>query len=244
MSNLLKAEWHRIRHSGTMLIMLIFAEIVFVLFSFSSGKLDFSFHTFIEAGSFAIVFALIGITIIITDSYNTRMAFYEVMNGASAHKIVLSKFILSLIMVICLYFLPVCVILFICDGEMMTFEIVLHLFMCIAKLTVFFVSVCMILETSSAVIIPTLLYIWETLPLVMLASEFEIDTSSLMPWFTNSQFTLIGYKALSPDLFAFPVPTEHLMLKISVTFVVEITLMYILAYMSLKKKWNINPRLS
>lgn len=244
MSNLLKAEWHRIRRSGTILIMLIFAEIVFVLFSFSSGKLDFSFHTFIETGSFAIVFALIGITVIITDTYNTRMAFYEVMNGTSAHKIVLSKFILSLIMVICLYFLPVCVILFICDGEMMTFEIVLQLFMCIAKLTVFFVSVCMILKNSSAVIIPAMLYVWETLPLVTLASEFEIDTSSFMPWFTNTQFTLIGYKAFSSDLFAFPVPTEHLMLKISVTFVVEIALMYILAYMSLKKKWNINLRLS
>lgn len=119
MHKLVNAEWYRLRKSGNYLKFLIFVSLIFILFSFTGGKIqDRDLYSFMyEYLSIASVFipALLGTMLAVTigNIYGNKTAHYEVMDGNNTHAIILTRVVVYMPIVITLYLIPALVFIFI-----------------------------------------------------------------------------------------------------------------------------------
>lgn len=233
MSNLIKAELYRLRHSNRLLFSLIGLCIMGILTSFLNDFLDINRQSFAAGGApMGIVFSLMGIGVAIGIHYQNRTAFYEIMDGVSAHKTILSRMCVYTPIMICAYFIPVSAVLMIKDGGSGIALFLLMLLIIFLRLTIFTICGCLIFKSGEGGILPFARFILEMLP-TMLMSQEELDISSEKVMSALNWFPIFQVYSLAGEI------DGTLIMKIIAGFVAEAAVMYALAYTSHRKKWLI-----
>ena len=238
MSNLIKAEFYRIKNSSHQLTAItglcIFGVLLLFMDDAASGLTRQSFVSTMPMG---MVISLMAIGVAIGRHYQNRTGFYEIMDGVSAHKIIFSRICVYTPLLIGFYFIPVSVIIMFFDGGSDSVRFLSMLLIIYLRLLVFTVSVCLIFKTGEGAILPYVRFMAEILP-TMLVFQEELDIShgkimSVFSWLPMFQiYSLAG-------------ETDGiLIMKIIVGFLVEAAVMYALAYTSHRKKWLIKTTLT
>ncbi len=99
MRKLMSAEWYRLRHSGAFIVIILLAVFIpviipfFMEYSVKTADVTASEVLYIIATNapFFAVMIPVAIGASISSSYSNKIAYYEVMDGNSIHKIILSK---------------------------------------------------------------------------------------------------------------------------------------------------------
>lgn len=99
MRKLMSAEWYRLRHSGAFIVIILLAVLVpviipfFVEYTVETADVTASEVLYMIASNapFFAVMIPVAIGASISSSYSNKIAYYEVMDGNSTHKIILSK---------------------------------------------------------------------------------------------------------------------------------------------------------
>lgn len=233
MNNLIKAEFFRLRHSNRLLFNIIGLCIIGIGTSFLNDFLDINRQNFAAGGApMGMVFSLMGIGFAIGLHYQNRTAFYEVMDGVSAHKTILSRMCVYIPIMICSYFIPVSAVLMIKDGGSDIALFLLMLLIIFLRLTIFTICGCLIFKSGEGGILPFARFIAEMLP-VMLMSQEELDISSEKILSVLNWLPIFQVYSLAGEI------DGTLIMKVIVGFVVEVAVMYALAHTSHRKKWLI-----
>lgn len=238
MSNLIKAEYYRLKHSSNFLISIIGLCILGVLLIFiNNTDSGFTRQSAVSAAPTGMVIALMGAGIAIGRHYQNRMGFYEIMDGVSAHRIIWSRICVYTPLMICFYFIPVSFILMAFDIGSYPVRFLTMLLIIFLRLLMFTICVCLIYKTGEGAIFPYFRFIAEIMPMMLIAEE-EISISnakliSVLNWLPVFQCYSLGGEIDST-----------LMMKIIVGFLVEAAVMYALAYTSHRKKWLIKTTLT
>ena len=233
MSNLIKAEFYRIKNSSHQLTTIIGLCIFGVLTIFMNDTEQvFTRQSFVSSAPMGMVFALMGAGIAIGRHYQNRTGFYEIMDGVSAHRIILSRICVYTPLMICFYFIPVSVILMLFDIGSDSVIFLSMLFIIFLRLLMFTICICLTFKTGEGAVVPYLRFILEMLPMMIIAGE-EISISndkllSVLNWLPTFQIYSLGGEIDST-----------LIMKIAVSFAVEAAVMYAIAYTSHRKKWLI-----
>lgn len=231
MTNLVKAEWFRIRHGSSSWILIILAAFLSVIFSFMNPLPSFDRVTLSQSAPIGMSICLMVITVVIGQLYSNRMAFYEIMDGKTANQIILYRFVLYLPIVVFFYFVPVSILLLIFDAGVNSIKFLALLFLVLLRMFVLFIGITLILKSAEGAILMFPRIMVEMLP-VMLSEEGFINTAELpgfWEWLPIPQCYNMA-NSLGGDLSA----------KVIIGCVVEIVIVYVLAYMSYKRKWSID----
>ena len=180
--------------------------------------------------------SLMAIGVAVGKHYQNRTAFYEIMDGVSAHRIILSRICVYTPLMLCFYFIPVSVILIVFDVIGDPFRFLSMLLIIFLRLLIFTVCVCLSFKTGEGAIFPYVRFMVEMMPMMLIAEE-EISISndklfSVLNWLPVFQCSSLGGEIDST-----------LIIKIIVGFAVEAAVMYALAYSSHRKKWLIKSTL-
>lgn len=238
MSDLIKAEFFRIKNSSHQLTAIIGLCIFGVLLLFINDTAsDLTRQSFVSAAPMGMAISLMAIGVSIGRHYQNRTAFYEIMDGVSAHKIILSRLCVYTPLMLCFYFIPVSVILIVLDITGDPFRFLSMLLIIFLRLLIFTVCVCLTFKTGEGAIFPYVRFIAEMMPMMLIAGE-EISVSndklfSLLDWLPIFQCYSLGGEI-----------DNTLIIKIIVGFLVEAALMYALAYTSHRKKWLLKTTLT
>lgn len=237
MTNLIRAEFYRLKHSSHLLTYIIGLCIFGVLIIFMNyPSSDITRQNFVTAAPMGMVISLMAIGIAIGRHYQNRTAFYEIMDGASAHKIILSRIFVYTLIMICFYFIPVSVILIILGAINDPFRFVSMLLIIFFRLLIFTVCICLTFKTGEGAILPYVRFMIEIMPMMIITGE-DIGISddklfSVLNWLPIFQCYSLGGEI-----------GNTLIIKIIVGFAVEAAVMYALAYTSHRKKWLIKTTL-
>lgn len=237
MTNLIKAEFYRIWHSSRLLIYIIGLCIFGAYTSFMSDSLDITRQSFVAAAPMGMVISLMAAGIVIGRHYQNRTAYYEIMDGVSFHNIILSRICVYTPFMVGFYFIPVSAILIFFDGSTELIRFLLLLLIIFLRLLIFAVCVCLVFKTRDGAILPYVRFMIEMMPMMIIAGE-EVSISddklfSALNWLPFFQCYSLGGEI-----------ENTLIVKIIVGFVVEASVMYALAYMSHRRKWNIKTILT
>lgn len=230
MSDLIHAEWFILKKSGSDLKLIIYSCILSVFFSYIDGILQFNRHALANAAIMGIIICSMIAALITGKHFRTRTAYYEIMDGYSPHAIILSKLIVFGAIIITLWYLPVSVILLVSDGGGDAPLFLLMLLLTLIKYFVIGLSCTLFLKADAGIALMLPRIMLEALAAAL--ADTQVISESTAEWFALCQFGMMSET----------VPSQ-IIPKIIIGFIVECTLMYILAYMSYKKKWNININL-
>lgn len=230
MSDLIKAEIYRIMHSSG--FYLIGLCLMGIITSFLNCSSEITRQSVITAAPMGMVFAQMALAVIIGGHYKNRTAYYEIMNGVSSSKRILSRICVYIPLMTALYFVPIGVILMACDGGAELGKFLLMFLLIFLRLIIFTICICIIFKTVEGAILPYVRFIIESLILMLLTNE-ELGLSfdkifSIMDWFPSFQCN-----SLSGNI------DNTLMMKITVGLIAECAVMYALAYISNRQKWLI-----
>ncbi|MCR5111885.1 MAG: hypothetical protein K6B38_13450 [Ruminococcus sp.] len=241
MSNLMKAEWFRVRHSGNTLTMVITMCFIIVLMQFvGDAGLSITAEMLFTHSSIGVVSSVLMITAMITGTFNNRVANYEVMKGTPPMLSILSKTFMAFLMVTAFYYIPSIILIMIFDSGKLTIPMILLFLVCIAKVVVMAVSICIIFKDAAASVLFMFLFMFQTAPLLLLQNLLDKDMSSAAAWFTTTQMSIIGSQTIyNFDILALPLDSSHIELKVILSFILLTAVMFLLAYKSLKEKWEI-----
>ena len=238
MSNLIKAEFFRIRNSSHQLTAIIGLCIFGVLLLFMDDAASgLTRQSFVSSAPMGMAIALMAIGVAVGKHYQNRTAFYEIMDGVSAHRIILSRICVYMPLMLCFYFIPVSVILIVLDVISDPFKFLSMLLIIFLRLLIFTVCVCLSFKSGEGAIFPYVRFMVEMMPMMLIAGE-EISVSndnlfSVLNWLPIFQCYSIGGEI-----------ENTLVIKIIVGFLVEAAVMYALAYTSHRKKWLIKTTLT
>ena len=248
MNNLIKAEWFRLRHSGNCLFILLFLGMCAVVLQYSgSDGLAVTSKMFFVHSSIGMAIAVGGITALIADTFNNRLVNYEIMKGTPPEIMILSKMLLSLMLVTAVYFLPNVLLLVIFDRGSITLPMMFLTFICTAKLTVTAMAIDIILKDlvdddikdAAGTVIFIFGLAFQSMPLVILQNVLNIDAVKFTPYLTSTQLMIIGnMNVIDLDDFSMPLEMSHIGIKVIASFIVITAVMTAAAYMSLKNKWQ------
>lgn len=238
MSNLIKAELYRIKNSSHQLTTIIGLCIFGVLLMFMNDTAsELTRQSFVSSAPMGMVISLMAIGIAIGRHYQNRTAFYEIMDGVSAHRIILSRICVYTPILICFYFIPVSVILITLDVISDPFKFLSLLLIIFLRLMIFTLCVCLTFKTGGGAIFPYVRFMAEMMPMMMISGEgLNISNGklfSVLNWLPCFQIYSMGGEI-----------DGTLIMKIIVGFVVEAAVMYALAYTSHRKKWLIKTILT
>lgn len=241
MSNLMKAEWFRLRHSGNSLTICIAVCIVVVLMQFVG---DEGFYITAEMlfthASVGVVASVLSAAAMITGTFNSRVANYEIMKGTPPMLSVLSKTVMAFLIVTVFYYIPSIILIMIFDSGKLTIPMILLFLVCIAKVVVMAVSICIIFKDAAASGIFMFLFMFQTTPLLVLQNLLDKDMSSVAAWFTTTQLSVIGCQTIyNFDMMALPLDASHIELKVILSFILLTAVMFLLANKSMKEKWEL-----
>lgn len=230
MKKLIRAEFYRLIHSSHCLIYVIGLSLLGVLFPFMQNGFIINRQVFASGIPTGIMFALISVGISIGRHYKSRTACYEIMDGASAHSIIISRIVVYTSLIFVFYYIPLSVLLMIFDNGDNLYFILLVLII-ILRLLFFTVFVSLIFKTAEGAALPFARFLIEMLP-AMLYSTGELDLSdaeSFLEWYPLFQCLSLGIKTVE----------NTFILKIIIGFVIESAVMYVFAYISYSRKWNV-----
>ena len=229
MSNLIKAEFFRIKNSSHQLTAIIGLCIFGVLLLFMNDTAsDLTRQSFVSSAPMGMAIALMAIGVAVGRHYQNRTAFYEIMDGVSAHRIILSRICVYTPLMLCFYFIPVSVILIMLDVISDPFRFLSMLLIIFLRLLIFTVCVCLSFKTGEGAIFPYVRFMAEMMPMMLIAGE-EMSISndklfSVLNWLPIFQCYSLGGEI-----------DNTLIMKIIVGFLVETAVMYALAYTSHRK---------
>lgn len=240
MTNLIKAEFYRIRHSDKFLLIIIFICFALCIFlSFSGSFFNINRTALSQDVSLGLFVSVIGAIVPIGLHFHSRTAYYEIMDGKSPHAIILSRFVIYIPIATVFFFVPISVILMIFDGGTESVKFLLLLFLIFLRLLVFAICSCLILKIPEGMMITLPRVMLETIPM-MLSSGMQnsgtIDPSnfnSVLNWLPTFQCYSLGVNT-----------DGWLMAQVIIGFIVETVIMYTLAYISYRKKWCIKSTIS
>ena len=246
MNNLIKAEWFRLRHSGSSvlsgnLFIITFMSLAMTLFQFiGSEGLDISAMAFVTHAGTGIAMSVMMPAAMITGTFDSRIANYEIMKGTPPLQTVLSKILLVLILNTVFYFIPSIILVQIFDSGILTAKMILLIYVCIAKSIVFATSICILFKSGVGTVIFLFAFAFQTMPLVILQYFTGIDMSAAASWFTTTQVMIIGNQLLfdMEDL-TLPLDGSYIEIKVILSFMITVAVMISLAHKSLKDKWEI-----
>lgn len=231
MSNLIRAEWYRLFHTGAKFYILGCMACIPLVFINESMSISLTEPSHSTAISMAVAVMLVCVAS--ANSYGSRLPYYEIMNGGSPNSIILSKFAIYLPIVILVYYIPVAVLyLIFCGTKALAF---LGLFLVIMlRYLIFGITVVMIFKSFDSSSLSMTRYVLEMLcGLNLYRTNAKAGAlSSLLSWLPFCQF--------------FDMKTgidSTLAAKTIIGAAVECTVFYTLAYMSYKKKWSIRSTL-
>ena len=228
MSRYLKAELYRITRGKiylpmTILISVVYATVTYLL----TGEWAVSRQLLAQGcGMFAV--AALFILTPIAEHFRERTALYEIMDGTSPHVMIWYRIIIYLPLIVILLFLPSAVILLIYDHSMGAL-LQLALMLCIyIRLGIF--GICATLTGKN---IESLLMLFARMiaesAIVALGAELGLwNGAAVASYLPYTQLSMLGGEI-----------GTSLILKITIGTAVEMILMYLLAYVSYKKKWAI-----
>lgn len=239
MNNLMKAEWFRLRHSGNCLLILLFLGMCAVMLQYSgSDGLEITAEMFFVHSSMGMAIAVGGITALIAGTFNNRLVNYEIMQGTPPEIMVLSKMLMSLMLVTAVYFLPTALLLVIFDRGSITLPMMLLTFICTAKLTVTAMGINIILKDATGTVIFIFGLAFQSMPLVILQNVLKIDAEKFTPYLTSTQLMIIGnMNIVDLDELSMPLDMAHIEIKVIASFIVMTAVITAIAYKSLKNKW-------
>mgnify|MGYP003289439650 CR=1 FL=1 len=242
MSKLIKAEFYRVSHSG------IFLKIFIVMGLFPLLMVFISLSNFDERNMFSVLYmysqdggflisGYVGILLsaMISNMYQNRTYYYEIMDGANTHHIILSKIIVYDIISAAVLIIPT-IIVFIVMGNSYpmggleeigtTVFLGILIIMNIVNCTIFITMLIRHILGGPVLnytlgIFPTMAYM--TLPELVDDHEKIIDVLSFLP---HTQFTE----------FVKPEYETDFIVKVIGGFVVCFAVLYALTYASYKKK--------
>ena len=126
------------------------------------------------------------------------------------------------------------------DSGKLTIPMILLFLVCIAKVVVMAVSICIIFKDAAASVLFMFLFMFQTAPLLLLQNLLDKDMSSAAAWFTTTQMSIIGSQTIyNFDMLALPLDSSHIELKVILSFILLTAVMFLLANKSLKEKWEI-----
>lgn len=249
MINLIKAEWHRIIHTGILkyfiFVCLIF-PIIIMITDINWYKMTASENMilFVQNAVMMIpIFLSVAVSVPISLAYQNKTAYYEIMCGTKTHKILLSKavlytsiFVIGITLTLGTYFGILGIINGVGDMSNIPLRFLLFIIL-IIRICMTSVFICMLLKHIISLAVTILRFmILDNLMLIILTpissySDSAVDVSvigseSISDWFITGQMT----KIFSANI------DSRLILMVIITSIFEIALWYILTYVSYKKK--------
>ena len=242
MNNLMKAEWFRLRHTGNTLLLLVFLCISSVFSQFAGDEgIQINTAVFFAHSSIGITMAVIVVTGIVAGTFNNKLVNYEIMKGTPPMQTILSKTLMSLLLITTTYYLPTVILLAVFDGAHLTLSMAVLLYICIVKLVVIAESFCIIFKDAAGVVVFGILFAFQSLPLVILQNVFNIDVVPFTSYLTSTQLMIIGDLGMIDfDDFSMPLDTSFAEVKIFLSFIAITVIMFAIAHRSLKNKWQSN----
>ena len=229
MSKYIKAELYRITRNK------LFVSLYFIITAFTivtlfltGGEWLVSREILTGGLSFMMQMVFLLNATMIALHFRERTALYEIMEGTSPHIMIWYRIIIYIPLMLITFFLPIAVILLSVDAS---YGAIMQLAMtaCIMIRLIFF-NTCIVLtfKNIESMAFITFRVIIESLVIAfgeMLGFWKAQDASTYVPY---GQLTMLGGEIAT-----------SLILKIVIGTVIEMVLMYILAYTSYKKKWAI-----
>lgn len=231
MSNLIKSEWYRITHSRPSLPIIILGMLGCALISFLGGEmLDFKRNSVSQTGVMSIYLCAIVLSSLVDTSYTNCIAFYEIMDGKSPNQIIMSKLVVYTPLALICCYSTVSALLLIFDGGAETVKFILLLFFVFVRgfLSTIFTSMIFKSKDSAALALARMM----VESLILMFSKSTENTTQLLPhafeWLIMGQLFNMGIN-VNGDLTA----------KVIIGCICEVSVMYVLTYMSYKRKWMI-----
>lgn len=238
MSNLIKAEFYRIKHSSHLLLLTIGVCIFGAFMSFFNETTIVTRQTLSTIAPMGMILSLMSAAMSIGKHYHNRTAYYEIMDGTSAHSIILSRICVYMPLIVVFYFVPVSIFLMYFDFSCESIKILIMLLIILLRLLVFTVCLCLTFKTADGAILPYIRFIAEFFAINLFADgdwgvAYNSNAFSVLDWLPICQCCLLGAEI-----------NNILIIKIIVGCVVECAVIYVLAYTSHQKKWLIKTTLT
>jgi len=229
MTNMIKAELYRLKHSNNMFNKMIASSIFCVLFIiiFSSIERSDGLETISNCFciSVTIIDAIIGLTIGM--HYSNKTYYYEILCGNSPHPIIMSKFVVYSLFVILTFCLPVYIILWVTGIVKDTDPFFLLLTLIAVRFTIFTVGFTMLFKSEKCFLIVFLRIIAESV--IEIFTEVFKNTGVLK--------SVLNYLPIA-QMQGFEKNISGKSISIVfISFAVEIMVWYMFVYRSYKKKY-------
>lgn len=243
MIRLIKAEWYKLVHTGILkyfiLVCLIF-PVMTMMTDLNWYKMTLSENMFLFSQNSAVMmplFLAIAINIPISQAYQNKTAYYEIMDGRKTNEIIFSKVILYTL----IFFVGITVtcgtylgILGIINGVGDMPDIPLRFILAeitIMRVCIVSVLICMLVKHIIGLVIAMLRFMFfdSLVVTLMMSSESGLtaaNSQSGADWFISGQIMRI----FGADI------DNRLILIIVLTLVLEIAFWYALTYISYKRK--------
>lgn len=185
-----------------------------------------------------IILSMMSAAVSIGRHYHNRTAYYEIMDGTSAHSIILSRICVYMPLIVGFYFIPVSIFLMYFDFSTESVRFLLMMLIILLRLLVFTVCICLAFKSATGAILPYFRFIIEFFMINLFGNgdwgvAYNSDSFSVLDWLPICQCCLLGTEI-----------NNILITKIIVGCIVECAVMYILAYTSHRKKWLIKTTLT
>lgn len=243
MTKLMKAEWYRFVHSGKYFVatILVCLLCLFLMFLERSDcyKLTLSENLMLFSGSGAVIIPFLLCTVIasaIGASYSNRTAYYEVMDGNSIHKIILSKVFVYTLAICGMYLAPLMIYFGVTaavngvgDKENPAFMCLMLAVIIVHIATASALAAVTIKSLMSALIGYVRYAILEGMGMMLLPELLKDHRETLykiFDWLISGQQMLFSGNKLD----------NHAVVAIIGSFVIEFALLYGLAYLGYRKK--------
>ena len=238
MTNLIRAEFYRIRHSSHLLLIIIGVCIFGAFMSFFNETTIVTRQTLSTIAPMGMIISLMTVGVCIGKHYHNRTAFYEIMDGSSAYSIVMSRICVYMPLIFGFYFIPVSVFLMYFDFSGESVRFLLMLLIILFRLLVFTICICLTFKTADGAILPYIRFIAEFFAINLFGNgdwdvTYHSDAFSVLDWMPICQCCLLGTE----------INNIILIIKIIIGCAAECAFMYALAYISHRKKWLIKATL-
>ena len=192
--------------------------------------LGFKRNNVSQTGVMAIYLCAIVLSSLVDISYTNRIAFYEIMDGKSPNQIIMSKlFVYTPLALICCYS-TVSTLLLIFDGGAETVKFVVLLFFVFMRVFLSTIFISMIFKSKESAALALARMMVESL--ILMFSKSTENTTQLLPhaleWLVMGQLFNMGINV-----------NGTLTAKVIIGCICEVSVMYVLTYMSYKRKWMI-----
>lgn len=242
MNNLMKAEWFRLRRSGNTLKTVIMLFVMAVVFQFvGNDGLEINAYTYFSHASIGFSLSVVIAAAFVGGTFNSNLADYEIMKGTPPMLMILSKTLTVLYLITAFYLLPSMILVKIFDSENLTVSMMILLFLCTVKMAICSMAVCVFFKDAAGAMIFMFMFMFESMPLVLLQNFAGINTAPIASMLTSSQLMMIGNMSkFDMDELSMPLDNSHIEMKIVISLVIVTAIMFSLAYISLKNKWQLN----